>query len=318
MAEGQQSTHSQSSHKRLRLKLGINCGFAINRFPEPEVWAQIVGETLGLRYCQFVADLLNPFWDEEVISDQIARIKDAVSQYGIIIETTFTSAFTRVNHLLHPDPLMRRMWFNWFKRFFELSSRLGAIGSGSHFGIMSVRDYNDEKKRSELIREGVKLWQALTRVASDVGLKFLMFEPMSIPREMGETIAKARMLYEAVNENSAVPFLMCLDVDHGDAFSGDPRDSDPYAWLEEFGSISPVVHIKQSLEDKGGHWPFTEEYNREGKIHPKRVVEALERSGATEVTLTLEISHRERRPFEERVISDLVESVKWWRAYVKE
>ncbi|MFA4028753.1 MAG: hypothetical protein GDYSWBUE_000817 [Candidatus Fervidibacterota bacterium] len=302
----------------LRVKLGINCGFAINRFPEPDVWARIVGEILKVRYCQFVADLLNPFWDEEVLLDQLAKVKEATQRHGVVIETTFTSAFTRVNHLLHPDPLMRRMWFNWFKRFFKLSKELGAIGSGSHFGIMSVRDCSDPKRYVEMMREGVKLWQELTKVANDCGLKFLMFEPMSIPREMGETIAKARMLYEAVNENAAVPFLMCLDVDHGDVLSEDPRDTDPYAWLEEFGSVAPVVHIKQSLRDKSGHWPFTEEYNRKGIIHPKPVIEALRRSGAKEVTLTLEISHRERRPFEDRVLDDLVESVRYWRAYVKE
>lgn len=301
-----------------RFKLGINCGFAINRFPEPDVWAYIVGEVLGLRYCQFVADLLNPFWDKEVIADQVMKVKEATQKYGVMIETTFTSAFTRVNHLLHPDPLIRRMWFNWFKHFFQISSELGAVGSGSHFGIMSVRDCSNPKRFEERLKEGIKLWQELTKVASDCGLKFLMFEPMSIPREMGETIAKAKMLYEAVNENAKVPFLFCLDVDHGDVLSEDPRDIDPYAWLEEFGGVTPVVHIKQSLQDKGGHWPFTEEYNREGRINPKLVIEALKRAGAREVTLTLEISHRERRPFEDRVLNDLIESVRYWRTCIKE
>ncbi|HID05670.1 MAG TPA: hypothetical protein EYP10_00830, partial [Armatimonadetes bacterium] len=193
---------TRASKRMLHVKLGINCGFAINRFPEPEVWTQIVGEVLGLRYCQFVADLLNPFWSERVITDQIARIRDCTARYGIQIETTFTSAFTRVNHLLHPDPLMRRMWFDWFRKFFEISKQLGARGSGSHFGIMSVRDCQDACRRRELTREGIRLWQELTKVAADIGLEFLIFEPMSVPREMGETIEKARQLYEAVNEKA--------------------------------------------------------------------------------------------------------------------
>ena len=33
----------------MQVKLGINAGFAINRFPEPHVWLQIVGEELGLK-----------------------------------------------------------------------------------------------------------------------------------------------------------------------------------------------------------------------------------------------------------------------------
>ena len=30
----------------MKAKLGINAGFAINRFPEPHVWLRIVGEEL--------------------------------------------------------------------------------------------------------------------------------------------------------------------------------------------------------------------------------------------------------------------------------
>ena len=135
---------------------------------------------------------------------------------------------------------------------------------------------------------------------------------------MACTIADTWELYERVNDGAAIPIKLCLDVDHGFYFSPDPRDSDPYAWLEEFGKISPVVHIKQSMADKGGHWPFTAEYNEQGRILPQKVLESLERSGADDVVLLLEISHRERYPAEGRVISDLRESVEYWRQYVSE
>lgn len=61
-------------------RLGINLGFAINRYIEPEVWAKIVSRDLELKYVQFVADLLNPFWPETYIKDQIRRIKTAVKE----------------------------------------------------------------------------------------------------------------------------------------------------------------------------------------------------------------------------------------------
>ncbi|MGC9054682.1 MAG: hypothetical protein ACP5KS_12465 [Candidatus Hydrogenedens sp.] len=41
--------------------LGINTGFAINRFVEPDDWTRIVSEELGLQVVQFTADLLNPW-----------------------------------------------------------------------------------------------------------------------------------------------------------------------------------------------------------------------------------------------------------------
>ncbi|NLX41990.1 MAG: D-erythrulose-1-phosphate dehydrogenase, partial [Chloroflexi bacterium] len=44
--------------------LGTNLCFAINRFPEPQVWAQLVGEQMGLHSVQLVSDLLHPFWPE--------------------------------------------------------------------------------------------------------------------------------------------------------------------------------------------------------------------------------------------------------------
>jgi len=302
----------------MKVKLGINAGFAINRFPEPGVWVKIVGQELGLRYVQFVADLLNPFLPYRVIQQQVNKIKSLAKEYGVYLDTTFTSAFTRVNHIMHPEPLVRDAWFQWYKDFLFMSAALGVRGAGSHFGIMSVTDLENETRRREITEIAIDLWKKLSEVAYELGMEFLMFEPMSIPREMACTIDETLDLYNRVNDGASVPIKLCLDVDHGFSLSPDPRDTDPYAWLEELGSISPVVHIKQSLLDKGGHWPFTAEYNEKGKVQPEKVIKSLERSGAEDVVLLLEISHRERYPAEGRVVSDLKESVKYWREYVSE
>jgi len=299
-------------------RLGINCGFAINRYVEPEVWTQIVGEKLGLRYVQFVADLLNPFLPEEIINAQIERILKGCRKYNIAIQSTFTSAFTRVNHLLHPEPAVREAWFEWFRKFFRISRALGAEATGSHFGILSVRDFEDESRRRQIIAEGIRNWRRLSEFAKELGFEYLLFEPMSIPREMASTIDETKRLLEAVNEGAALPILLNLDVDHGDLGSDDPRDRNPYAWLETFAQVAPAVHIKQSLEDKAGHWPFTEEFNKRGNIRAERVLEALDRGGAKKSTLLLEISHRERYPAEYQVLDDLRKSVEYWRKFVKD
>jgi D-erythrulose 1-phosphate 3-epimerase len=302
----------------MHVSLGINAGFAINRFPEPEVWIKIVGEELGLRYVQFVADLLNPFLPYRVMQDQINKIKQLSLKYKVKIDTTFTSMFTRVNHLMHPDLLVRDAWFQWFKDFIILSRELGARGAGSHFGIMSVADLNDDNRKKIITDSAIESWKKLSSFASDSGLDFLMFEPMSIPREMACTIDETWDLYNRANDGAAIPILLCLDVDHGFALSGNPRDIDPYAWLEEFGKLSPVIHIKQSSADKASHWPFASDYNQRGIITPEKVLKALERSGADDVVLLLEVSHRERYPAEGRVLSDLSESVAYWREFVKD
>ena len=302
-----------------KFKLGINTGFATNRFPEPEVWLKIVGKDLELRYAQFVADLLNPFLPDEVIKQEIAKLKENATKYEVKIDTTFTSAFTRVNHLMHPDALQRKVWFDWFKRWFEISAKLGVRGSGGHFGSMSVTDFNNAKRRKFLIKEAISSWRKLAQWGAKLGFQFLIFEPMSIPREMACTIDSTKELLEKLNENGlSIPIRLCLDVDHGDLASPDPRDTNPYAWLKELAHLSPVIHIKQSTRDKSAHWPFTEKYNKIGIISPPRVMEAVEASGAKETVLLLEISHRERYPVEYQVIDDLKKSVEYWRKYIKE
>ncbi len=302
-----------------KFKLGINAGFAINRFPEPEVWLRIVGKELGLKYVQFAMDLLNPFLPKVVIDREVEKIKKYTGKYDIKIDTTFTSTFSRINHLMHPDALQRKVWFNWFKRWFEISAKLGARGAGGHFGIISVTDFNNEERRKLLIEEAISSWRKLARFGAKLGFEFVLFEPMSIPREIPCTIDSTKKLLERVNGNGLpIPIRLCLDVDHGDLASSDPRDGDPYAWLKELAQFAPVVHIKQSTEDKTAHWPFTEKYNKIGIISPPRVMEAIEASGAKDVVLLFEISHRERYPVEYQVIDDLKESVEYWRKYIKE
>ena len=301
----------------MHITLGVSTGFAINRYVEPDDWTRIVAEELGLGVVQFTADLLNPDLPPAVVEQQAAEIRRCCDLRGIRIETTFTSQFTRVNHLLHPVPAIQRAWMDWFKRFFRLSVQLGAEGAGSHFGIMTARDNADPRVRDQRIRQGVDAWRALSEYAAGIGLRYLLWEPMSVPREVGETIAATEDIQRRCREGFAIPMLLCLDVDHGDLQSQDPRDTDPHAWLRAFGCQSPVIHIKQSLRDKGGHYPFTAEYNEQGKIIPGEVLGTLRAAGVEQCTLLLEISHRERWPFDYQVVSDLKESVAYWRPAVE-
>lgn len=300
------------------IKLGINMGFATNRFPEPEVWTKIVGKDLGLRYVQFVADLLNPWLPDNLMKAEVNKIKKNCKKYNVRVDTTFPAAFTRVNHVLHPDPEMRKLWMGYFKRFFSVSAELGARGSGcGPFGIYSVTDYNNKKRRDYLLKEGIESWHKLADHGKKIGFKFLIFEPMSIPRECANTIEETWKLYKKLNEGSSLPILLCLDVDHGDLESKNPDDTDAYAWIREFAPISPIIHIKQSTMNKGGHWPFTAQYNKEGKIIPSKVIKAIEDTGAKDVILTFEFSFRERYPAEYGITKKLKESVQYWRKYIK-
>ena len=292
-----------------RFSLGMNLGFATNRYPEPTEWARIVAERFGLRHVQLVADLLNPFWPASVIEAEVDRIADAVQRYGITIHSLMTSTYTRVNHFMSPYPELREAWDAWFRRFADLAARLGARGVGSHFGILSVRDLEDPARYRQRVDEAVRRWQALSRYAQDVGLEFVFYETMSVPREMGYTVAEAKTLLARVNEDAGVPMYYCLDVGH----APHPDERDPYVWLRELGCDACIVHLQQTEWNHSRHWPFTPAYNEAGIIEPGRVIETLVASGAKDVFLGFEIAHREKCEVEPLVLPELEASVAHWR-----
>ena len=294
------------------VKLGINCGFAINRYTEPKEWTRIVREELGLKHVQFVADLLNPFLPKEYIEEQVVLLQQCIKQYDLSVDSVFTSAYTRVNHLMHPDEVVRKIWLQWFKDFFTIGACLGAKNGGSHFGILTFPSYDDENRRAFLIEEAVKSWQELTFFAKEVGFTCLIFEPMSVPREMANTIEETEALLERVNAHCGIPMKVCLDVGH----APHPDQRDPYPWIERLGGVSPIIHLQQTVLHKSNHWPFTPEYNAQGIIHADKVLQTLEKSGATEALLLFEIGHREHWDSDFRVIEDLKASVDYWKSYV--
>jgi len=291
--------------------LGINLGFATNRFPEPEVWARIVSEELGLNSVQLVADLLNPFWPDYVVDAEIERIQKAVQHYHINVHTLMSSTFTRYNYFLYPYPELRKAYQEWYKRFAGIAARLGAHGVGSHFGTFTVNDYNSNAREARL-SEAISIWQETSVIAKEAGLQYLYIETMSIPRELADTIANARELLARLNEHSALPFYFCLDIGH----APHPSERDPYPWLRELGRDSRIVHLQQTEMGHSRHWPFTEQYNVKGIIEPLRTLQTLSDSGAEDILLAFEISHRERFEDEPLVIPELAASVRYWRQYL--
>lgn len=293
-------------------RLGINLGFAVNKYSEPEVWTELVAHELGLNYVQFVADLLNPFWDQDYINSQKNRINRSCMSNHISIESIFTSSFTRVNHLMSPDSDARKMWYKWFEKFIEMGSDFGAKNIGSHFGILTFGCYNDVHKREFIIDEAIKSWQMLSIRAKELGYSELIYEPMSVDREMGNTIKRAKELMDKVNENSAIPMKLCLDVGH----APDPSERDPYVWVESLGKYSSVIHLQQTDINKSNHSPFTDDYNRTGIIERNKLINSIMKSGCEDALLAFEISHREHFDFEQRILSDLKKSVEYFREVI--
>lgn len=296
----------------MKLDLGVNLGFTINKYFEPEVWPKVVRE-MGVDRVQFVADCLNPFMPKEWVDNQLDLTIQSMKEYDIKVTSIFTSAFTRINHLMHPDADARKIYVEFFKRFFDMGAKLGAKSGGSHFGIMTFTDYQNEDRKKFLIEEGIKNWQILSKYAKEIGFDFITFEPMSVEREMANTVEDSLYLMNRVNENCGVPMHLIIDIGH----APHPDQRDPYFWLEKAGKYSPIIHLQQSQLGKSMHWPFTKQYNEQGHITGEKVIESLEKGGATYAELILELSHREHRDIEPLILTDHKESIDYWKQFVK-
>lgn len=293
--------------------LGVNTTFAINRIVEPEELIGVIAQDVGLRRVQLVPEHLDPNWPTAVIRDHVTRFNRACDINGVRITSMLTGTQIRVNQLAHPDPGVRAHWLDWMKRYVTIAADLGASGAGSQIGILTYADDRDDARRTERFSTALELWRQVAHHAREVGLAYLLWEPMSVSREFGQTIVECERIHRAANARMPLPFKLNLDIDHGDATSSDERDRDPYAWLVALGRESPVIHIKQSSANKGGHWPFTEEYNAQGRIRPDKVVAALRNGGSSAGELVFELSFRERNPTDGLAVKALQELVAFWR-----
>jgi len=299
-----------------KLRLGVNTCFAVKRWPEAEEWAEIVGSKLDLDLAQFSFDLIDPRVRPLVRAKKSLEVKEAAKKNGLEIHSSFTGlgAYS-FNLLMHPDIAMRSDALDWYEQAVAMTKEMGAGGTGGHVASMSYADYGNEERRGYLIASLIDSLQHLSQLAYEKGQKFFLWEPMPVPREPPCNIADAKSLYRRVNRGAAVPINFCMDTGHQCAYTESGKDRDTYEWVREIGPMSPVMHVQQTDGEMDRHWPFTPEFNGKGMIKAESLIKAIDESGASEVTLILEIIHAfEER--EEKVLEDLQKSVAYWKEYV--
>jgi len=296
----------------MKINLGLHLGFATTRFNDPRVWTKIVREEFDLDYVQFVSDMIEPSLPNNIINDEIEKVNFYTKKFNIKIKDSIT--LPRYNYMGHYNLKVSKYWKEWLKKFIKISSQLGAEGAGSLLGIYSFDDLNNNfvKTRKKIING----WVDLSKYAKQCGIRYLFWEPMSIRREMGDTISSTKKLHKELNQKSAIPILLNLDVDHGNLASKNKDDYNPYKIIKKLGNCSPIIHLKQKTKDIYSHKPFTSKYNKGGIIKPNKIINELEKLNIEEVTLYFEFSFREREPYDSQSIKDIKESVKYWRRYL--
>ncbi|MET0748424.1 MAG: TIM barrel protein [Rhizobium sp.] len=299
------------------LTLSLNTNPLVNRFAEPGDLIDAIAHQLKIRDVQLTHEFINPSWPAAVIRRLTRDMAAATTRTGVRITSGMTGPYGRLNHFGHPDADVRRYYVDWFKTFADITADLGGSSVGTQFAIFTYRDFDDAARREELIKIAIDCWAEVAEHAKAAGLSYVFWEPMSIGREFGETIAESLALQNRLTAaNMAVPMWMMADIDHGDVTSSNLDDIDPYAWARAVPKVSPIIHIKQSLMDKGGHRPFTAEFNAKGRIQPEPLLAAFAEGGAKDNEICLELSFKEREPNDRQVIEQIAESVAFWAPHI--
>lgn len=289
----------------------------VNRFADPYDLITTVARDLRVRDLQLTHEFINPSWPAPVIRRLTRSMQAACARTGVRITSGMTGPYGRLNHFGHPDRDVRRYYVDWFKTFADITAELGGTSVGTQFAIFSYADYDNPLRRESLIQTAIECWAEVADHAKSAGLDFVFWEPMSVGREFGETIAEAMALQSRLTAtNMAVPMWMMADIDHGDVTSPNPDDIDPFAWARAVPKVSPIIHIKQSLVDKSGHRPFTPDFNAKGRIHPEPLLAAFAEGGAVDNEICLELSFKEREPNDRQVISQIAQSVAFWAPHI--
>ena len=298
--------------------LSVNTNPFVNRFAETEDLIATLSDEVGIGHIQLVHEFINPSWKAATIKRLTDRMARACVAKRAKITSIMTGPYGRLNHFAHPDAEVRQYYVDWFKGMADIAGDLGAPAIGTQFGIFTFKDYDDAARRDELMKIALNCWRDVAEHARARGLTWLFWEPMSVGRELGHTLKDTQALQDWIDAaHLPIPLKPMVDIDHGDVTSPNPADVDPFAWAKDFATQSPIIHIKQSTMNKGGHWPFTAQYNANGRITPEALIAAVRAGGGTDNELCLELAFREREPTDRSVVAAIRDSVAYWATFAK-
>jgi len=288
------------------MNFGVNLSFAIKRWPEPQSWARLVRETLGLDLVQFTYDLLDPWWPVSVRDSMTAEIRKAAQDWGVRIESAFSGlANYCFDGLLHPSAAGRQASFEWWKRAFDVAAEVGAKASGGPLGGMSVADASDPKRREERYRGLLDAVAELSEAARAAGLERLQVECTPLAREIPYTVEQSRKFLADIEGRCAVSVKLLVDIGHAlyQPLYG-PQANMP-AWLNGLGRGIGAFHLQNTDFQSDSHWGWPD---RRGLFDVAAFARQVRAAELDDVPAFLEIIY----PFEladEAVLANITSSV---------
>lgn len=268
------------------MDVGVNLCFAIKRWPEPEEWARIVADDLGVASVQFTMDLIDPWWPADLRAAMAARARSEAGARGIAIHSVQIGlAGYTYNGLLHPDAAARGIAEDWWRRSIDMAAELGARAVGGPVGALSVADAASPERRAALYAEVVERLGHLAGHAADAGLEALLVEPTPLPREIPSTIEEARRLV-ADTSGGAVPILFVLDVGHALYRPLYGEDASLVPWLAELRDSIGVLHLQNHDYRADAHWGWPD---ARGAYDPAGFFREVRDAGLEDVPVFIEV-----------------------------
>ena len=288
------------------MNFGINLSFAIKRWPEPQVWARMVRENLGLELVQFTYDLLDPWWPASARNPMAAAVRQAAQDWGITIESAFSGlANYCFDGLLHPEAGGREASLEWWKRAFDVAAAVGAKASGGPLGGMSVADASDPKRSEERYHGLLDAVAVLTEAARSAGLERLQVECTPLAREIPYTVEQSRRFVADLDGRCAVPVKLLVDIGHAlyQPLYG-PAARMPQ-WLNALGHEIGAFHLQNTDFQSDSHWGWPD---KRGLFDVRGFANDVRAAGLEDVPAFLEIIY----PFEladDAVLANITSSV---------
>jgi D-erythrulose 1-phosphate 3-epimerase len=288
------------------MNLGINLSFAVKRWVEPPVWAQLVRETLGLELVQFTYDLLDPWWPEASRRPMAAEVRKAANDWGLQIESAFSGlANYCFDGLLHPDAAGRHASMEWWKRAFDVAAEIGAKTSGGPLGGMSVTDASDPRRREQRYHDLLDAVVELSKLAKAAGLTRLQVECTPLAREVPHTVEQGKKFLKDLDGRCAVSVKLLVDNGHAlyqPLFGPGARMPE---WLNGLGHSIGAFHLQNTDFQSDSHWGWPD---RRGLFDVAGFGSEVRAAGLQDVPAFIEIIY----PFEladEAVLKNITSTV---------
>ena len=237
------------------MDVGVNLCFAIKRWPEPEEWARIVADELGVSSVQFTMDLIDPWWPESDRAAMAGRVREAAGRprhrdpqradrpRRLHVQRACCTPTRRPGGSPRSGGGARSTW--------PRSSGAGA--AGGPIGALSVADAASPERREALYAEVVGRLGGLADHAKRSGLDALLVEPTPLPREIPSTIDEAKRLV-ADASGGAVPLRFVIDVGHALYRPLYGEDASLVPWLTELRDHIGVLHLQNHDYRADAHW----------------------------------------------------------------